>query len=469
MSSMPRLRPIGSQPALAVTAWFVLAVTALLLPVAGTQLHAAVSFMPALFAAVGCFDVLSVCLLIGGYRDKGDVRLLAMAAAYGWSLVAMTGYALAFPGTVAEHPPLAGTPSVAPYLYLLWHGGFPVLLGLAASPWPAALPRLTRLDRRAAIAWRTMTVTVTVAAAVVTLLVVNAASLPTLIVGLDSSRMTALTAPVVLPLVALALAAAWVGTRGRTGPDRWCLIAILVCACDLTLTYVSGHRYSLGWYGGRTLTLVAAGVAVVSMLASFRRLAAIAEHHATHDALTGLANRRCAYDVLEQMLTRARHTRRPLGVVSLDLDHFKRINDEYGHETGDVVLRAVGTALAGECRGADLVARVGGEEFLVLLPDTDTDGTMAAAEKLRLAIAALVVPSLPHGLTASLGVATMTTVEDEISDLLRRADQALYVAKNAGRNRSMAAGTTQTPHLPLLDMLEAWEGHPVPPLVATRR
>ena len=323
-------RPSAPPHSLVVTAWLVLAGTALLIPFGRTQLGASVSFMPAVISVVGCFDLLSVCLLLGGYRDKGDLRLLMMAGAYGWSLVAMAGYALAVP---QERSPV---PAVRERTV---HGAVPVpglarrLPGAArAGVRAVAAPGADRHRRRAAHRDRVAAdaVAVGTASVLIALVVGNAPHLPVLIVGVDTTRMTALTAPVALPLVLGALVVSWLGSRRRIALDGWATVAILVCACDLVLTYASGHRYSLGWYGGRLLTLVAAGVVVLSMLATFRRLAAVAEHHAAHDALTGLANRRRAYDELDQMIARARFCRRALGLVSLDLDHFKRINDEHG-------------------------------------------------------------------------------------------------------------------------------------------
>lgn len=250
--------------------------TAALLPVGTTPLGPTISFVPAMLAAVACFDVMSLCLLTGGYTDTGDRRMLATSLAYLWSLVAMAGYALAFPGVFAGHPPLASVPSVAPYLYIAWHAGFPLILGAAWAPWPARLTRQTpRARRRRALLVSSLAVA-SVAAGVVAVCVAFAAHWPVLIVGLDVSGMVRVTAPIVIPLVLLALYSAWRGLSDRRGPERWAAVAVLVCLCYLVLTYASRHRFSVGWYAGRTLTLVAAAVLLLAMLASFRRLKAAA-------------------------------------------------------------------------------------------------------------------------------------------------------------------------------------------------
>jgi len=275
--------------------------------------------------------------------------------------------------------------------------------------------------------------------AVVALVVALAHRLPVLINGLDTSRMTMVTAPVVLPLVALALATSVHGTRRSTGPERWSTIAILVCLCDLLLTYFSRTRFSLGWYAGRSLTMVSAAVVLLAMLAAFRRLKARAEQEAAYDSLTGLHNRRSADAALDQLVARARRSGTPLGVVSLDLDHFKQVNDRHGHEAGDAVLVALAHVLTDSCRRGDLVARVGGEEFLVLLPDTDDHGALAVAEKVRARVASMTVPHVAAGVTASLGATALREEDLTVLMLLRRVDEALYQAKDGGRNRAVLA------------------------------
>jgi len=419
--------------------------TLVLLPFGHIQERSTVSFMPALISLVAGFDLLSVYLLVGGYRDRGDKRLLLMAATYAWSLLIMGGYALAFPGALSQSPPLATTESTAPYLYLLWHTTFPVLLALACAPWPRRFTRLTPPADRVRVVGIVLAVVLIAAVALDALVVMSSGRLPTLIVGVDTSRMTTLTAPVALPIVLAALVLCYRGTRGRLGPERWAPIVILTCLCDLVLTYSASHRYSVGWYAGRTLTLVASGLLVVSMLAIFRRLSALAERDAAHDPLTNLLNRRSASLALDQLIGRARLSGEPLSLVSLDLDHFKRINDTHGHEAGDTVLAVVAAVLTANCRATDLVARVGGEEFLLVLHDTDEAGALRVAEKVRQAISDTLIPVLDEPLTASLGVTALRAGDHDQSEMLRRADRAMYHVKETGRDRVAVAHTRPLP------------------------
>jgi diguanylate cyclase (GGDEF)-like protein len=173
-------------------------------------------------------------------------------------------------------------------------------------------------------------------------------------------------------------------------------------------------------------------------LANLRNLA-LAESRALTDALTGLPNTRAVYDTLKRLIAQASRTISPLSAVMLDLDHFKQINDTLGHEKGDEALAAVGDALDSTSRESDFVGRYGGEEFLALLPNTDKAGAVEAAEKLRLAVAALHVPGTDRPLTISCGVATYPDDATDPDNLLRLADRALYTAKSAGRNQVVQA------------------------------
>jgi diguanylate cyclase (GGDEF)-like protein len=159
---------------------------------------------------------------------------------------------------------------------------------------------------------------------------------------------------------------------------------------------------------------------------------------AQHDPLTGLLNRRAMQTLLEREWQRHQRLGEPFALVSVDIDHFKRINDRHGHGAGDAVLREVALLLRDAARGIDLVARMGGEEFLLLLPGTDTRSGQAAAQRLRQALVTremLLTPGVTKVVTASFGVAAPLPGDPQVDVLLQRADAALYHAKRSGRNR----------------------------------
>jgi diguanylate cyclase (GGDEF)-like protein/PAS domain S-box-containing protein len=163
---------------------------------------------------------------------------------------------------------------------------------------------------------------------------------------------------------------------------------------------------------------------------------------ANTDALTGISNRRHFMIQAEQELRRAQRFERPLSVMMIDLDFFKQVNDTYGHAAGDTVLEKVVQTALESLRQSDTMGRLGGEEFAVLLPETDRRAAADAAERLR---AHLAETPIDIGLkklicTASVGVATLDRLDDSIDDLLRRADEALLRAKRNGRNRVESAG-----------------------------
>jgi diguanylate cyclase (GGDEF)-like protein len=176
---------------------------------------------------------------------------------------------------------------------------------------------------------------------------------------------------------------------------------------------------------------------ILNTLGDFRRVAS----QAATDALTGLANRRSFDDELALEWRRAERVGDSLALLIIDLDNFKSINDELGHQAGDAVLRRVAAILDSGARQVDLAARYGGEEFALLTPETDVVGAMKLAERLRSAIEAATV-KLPTGaevsVTASLGVAVKGELERP-EQLVTAADEALYEAKRNGKNRIVTA------------------------------
>jgi diguanylate cyclase (GGDEF)-like protein/PAS domain S-box-containing protein len=209
------------------------------------------------------------------------------------------------------------------------------------------------------------------------------------------------------------------------GSRFWCsaMIAVLPEAPDVALPRADADD---------------AGYCLVLRDITEKRDAAEAHRRSTGcDHLTGVANRRTFFERAELEFERWKRAPRPLSLLYVDVDPFKAVNDEHGHAAGDAVLRQVGATLGTLLREVDLVARVGGEEFAMLLPSTGMHGALEVAELLRAEIAAQTtdVEGAPIRVTLSVGVASMEPDVASVDGLLKRADRALYAAKRAGRNR----------------------------------
>ncbi len=161
---------------------------------------------------------------------------------------------------------------------------------------------------------------------------------------------------------------------------------------------------------------------------------------ATTDALTGLLNSREFSLAAQAEIDRCRRYRRPLNLLMLDIDNFKRVNDQHGHATGDLVIRQVAATTTRICRSADSCGRIGGEEFVVLLPESPGDSALTLAERLRGEVWATTVAAEqgPIRISVSIGVAQLDADIATVADLLKCADRALYEAKRSGRNRVCA-------------------------------
>lgn len=191
---------------------------------------------------------------------------------------------------------------------------------------------------------------------------------------------------------------------------------------------------------GGKLVLIGLLMDVTGRVRAERKMHALQEklrEQSTHDALTGLYNRRYLDETLGRELISAERHGHPVSVIMGDLDHFKAVNDRYGHLAGDEVLRAFGDLMKRHARGSDVYCRYGGEEFLLVLPQMSEDNAVERAEQLRSAMAATPVlyGATPIMVTASFGVATFPRDGRTGDELITAADSALYAAKAAGRNR----------------------------------
>lgn len=167
------------------------------------------------------------------------------------------------------------------------------------------------------------------------------------------------------------------------------------------------------------------------------------------DSLTGVFNRRYVSAHLPRLMERSWESQKPVAILMFDIDHFKTVNDTYGHGVGDEVLREVANRTNRNLRNFDLVARYGGEEFIVVMPDTDRDAAYAVAERLRRRVGeetfAVSAQVAEITVTISIGVAVVDGVGDTADAILKRADDALYQAKRSGRNRTVASGVAEAP------------------------
>ncbi|MBI3368884.1 MAG: GGDEF domain-containing protein [Burkholderiales bacterium] len=274
------------------------------------------------------------------------------------------------------------------------------------------------------------------------------------VLGLAEARWFELTTSLLCALLALAIAGLLWRHAGREAM-RWPVLAVAVL--------LAGAAAAMGWDmlstlrpGGPAalvaqaddatnralgLGLFLAGglfnlVQVQMVLGGYFRLLV---HQSRHDDLTGLANRRGFLQLLEREHERARREGTRYALLMVDVDHFKRINDEHGHATGDTVLAEVAARLAASARAIDSVGRLGGEEFCLLLPATDAAGAQHLAQRVCEAVhASPVLPDWPAlHVSVSVGVACLAADDSGADPVLRRADAALYRAKAEGRNRAV--------------------------------
>jgi diguanylate cyclase (GGDEF)-like protein len=196
---------------------------------------------------------------------------------------------------------------------------------------------------------------------------------------------------------------------------------------------LSALLFALQWVLGRRLQTSLH--TVQESLDELARAREALQHQATHDAMTGAMNRSAISDALARELPRAIRAQSTLAVFLIDLDHFKQINDRFGHHAGDVAIIAAFTRMQDCVRSHDYVGRYGGEEFLCVIPDADQSTALHIAERMRnrISVNPVVFNANPIPLTATIGVA-LSRAEDTPESLLRRADIALYNGKRMGRN-----------------------------------
>jgi len=232
---------------------------------------------------------------------------------------------------------------------------------------------------------------------------------------------------------------AWIQLRAASStapdPDQAGHVCVPLAAGGHTVGML-GVPESAGPFGEDRQRLLATAATLLAIAVRNAQLFQEVRENSVRDALTGCFNRVHALEVIDTELRRARRSQQPVSLIMFDLDHFKDINDRYGHLCGDAVLAAVGAKMRDVLRGSDLKCRYGGEEFLVLLPETPLEGAKRVADTLRRDVAEMDVPWRTERLhvTASFGVTIAKAAEIDAEAIISRADAALYRAKEQGRN-----------------------------------
>jgi diguanylate cyclase (GGDEF)-like protein len=419
-------------------------------------------------------DGIVAFLLFGQFAYRRQVSYAVLGAAYLFSALVAIPFLLAFPGALKAEGSVIGGPQSSAWVWHAWHMVFPLIVGLSVLAHERAAGRTVAVERVVPAIGRTVAATAALALLVTVAVTVFHGRLPVLLTPgpqpLTPAFYAVGGAAAVLAAGALGLAV-WAARR-RSVLHVWLAVALTAFLADALMSLMSTGRYSMGWYGGRVESMAAAGVLLLVFLGGINRLyyklgvtvrdlfvanrklaALVREKEALVDALqrreneirqlayydpvTELPNRRMLMDRLNHDLAQGGRLGHSTALLFLDLDRFKAINDQFGHEAGDTLLREVGARLSRCVRSSDTVSRLGGDEFVIVLPQiTDPEEAICAAEKVINSLSQPVtVAGQRFDVTTSIGIAIAPPgVGQDAGGLLARADAAMYAAKRAGRN-----------------------------------
>jgi diguanylate cyclase (GGDEF)-like protein len=435
---------------LSILALFVVA------PFARLPLPEIVAFIPSYESALAVSDLVTAILLFVTVDRQRAPACVTLACGYLFNAAMVALHALSFPGAFSVAGLLGGNDQTTAWLFIFWHGGFPLfVIGYAFVPDSHLDYGDVRGQTNRTIILSILGVLAIVAALAV-LVTAGHALLPEIIRNGDYSLMISSgVSPAALALSILALIALW-RRHKRTVLDIWLMVVMCAWTLDIALSaVVSASRYDLGWYAGRSYGLVAACCLQIVLLyetsrlhrrltdalAMALRLEQNLTFRAEYDSLTRLPNRSLFYERIETAMTRCRLSKSLMAVLYIDIDNFKEINDSLGHGAGDEVLLSFAQRLSNGVRSSDTVARLGGDEFTIILENlTSREIAQGVVNKL------MGVLRRPYGIgkneidvRASIGIAYFAGEELNADGLIKQADTALYEAKQRGRNRYSVA------------------------------
>ncbi|OQX18798.1 MAG: hypothetical protein BWK76_06585 [Desulfobulbaceae bacterium A2] len=420
-------------------------------------------------------DAFTGWLLLGQFYYRRHLTYAILGCAYIFNSLLMVPFLLSFPGALQAAGSIIGGKQSSIWVWHIWHIGFPALVVLALLLEHAALNRRLASQQVAPVMKAAVAAAVLLASATFAAVTLGHDVLPVLIDGnrhpLTGAFYVASGLAVVVSVAAMSLSL-WRGLHARTILHLWLAVALAALLADDAASLAANSRYTVGWYFGRVESMIAGSVLLLIFLGEinrlYRRMAgtvrdlsaantrlknAIREKDslvdslreseeqvrrlAYFDSLTELPNRRLLLDRLNQALAQARRHRYSMAIMFLDLDCFKYINDTFGHDIGDELLRQVAARLAASVRGSDTVSRTGGDEFIIVLTEIAHPQDAAnVAEKIRAVLTEpVLIANHRIDVTISIGIAVYPIDgSDDMQALMKKADRAMYVAKDAGRN-----------------------------------
>ncbi|WP_295952104.1 sensor domain-containing diguanylate cyclase [Rhodoferax sp.] len=419
-------------------------------PYAAIALPVVAPFLPIFAATVTLTEALTAYLLMVQFVAVRRFYLVPLAGAYAYVAMLVPIQLLVFPGVFAPMGLLGGNTQSAVWMWVFWHGGFPFFIGLSL------LLRQSRvhgaLGQRVSVGQAGLLFSLAPLLACAMAWLALQGDLPPLINGNSFKTLSDSVAGWSvwgLNVAAVALVLLLPKKRWEL-VNLFLFVAVLASLADVSLTLLSSARYSLGWYVSRLLSVVSSVSLLAALIYQITQFyQELATTHASllrssaRDKLTGVYNRNSFDNAAQAEWQRAQRSGEPLSLVLVDIDHFKRYNDHFGHVQGDFCLHAVAQALARSVhRPTDMVARYGGEEFVILLPGTRTEQALRIAEQARRAVADLRIPAHAPGLSVSFSAGCASWDANagfpDFEDMLVAADQALYKAKAQGRNQVWA-------------------------------
>ena len=424
-------------------------------PFAGQPLTPVPAFMTAFGTGMLVINVLLAALLLSKGSIERRAEAIYLGAAYLLVAAIFVPLTLSFKDAFVPGC-LIGTPASAVWLWSFWHCGFGISIGWYAF----SLGRV----RYAPSISTVIVCVIGFVCLVAVLATVGVDRFPPLLWNgrtfFDGPLFWIPVGLILLNAIAFLLC---LRLGARTSEQLWVTVAMVAACFDLWLTAHGANRYALGWYLSKCGSLATSLIVLTSMFFDISRLyRTSAEANRTlgmlahRDGLTGLYNRRHFDAALSTEWRRAKREQLPLSLLMVDVDRFKPYNDEYGHLAGDECLKSVAACLATAVRRpADLVTRFGGEEFAVLLPNTDQAGCLIAGENLRASVERLALPH-KHGqsgiVTVSIGASTSCLDAGSSAEaLIRASDDLLYRAKRLGRNQVVSVGAQTFADVPPSD------------------